>query len=962
VGSENQPLPELDELAEAVLEGGSVDWASAELSSDALDRGVVRQLKVLAGIAGLHRSLTSDMPVPAPARAPAGRLEQWGRLKLLERIGRGSFGEVYRAWDSKLDREVAVKLLHAGGERPEGATVLEEARLLARVRHPNVVTVYDADEIEGRVGLWMEFIHGRNLEESLRERKVFDDREVTRIGIEVCRALSAVHDAGLLHRDVKAQNLMQAGDGRLVLMDFGTGRELEETSGSSADAAGTPLYLAPEIFKGERATVRSDIYSAGVLLFHLLTGAYPVRGATVREIAEAHASGKRLELGAGGSGTARGLAAAIGRAIQPDPSARFESTREMLAALENVQRKSVKRKRERSWLAVGAVLVIVISVAVISGMRRSNQGRDPKSQAGRSPYYGLSPEKRAVQLPPVMLTGTPSPDGRYLPYSEAATGNLALYEFATGNSRTLTNSGDGGSNYATESVVSADSSQIAYTWNDSSCDCAQVHVIDTGGVNDRILYGGRGIPDAAPLEWSHDGSQILATRQKSTGETDAVLISVLDGSVSLVRTFEHGPFMITLSPDGRYVAYDRSDDPGDTDHGIFVSARDGSGEVRVVTGPSYDSHPMWTPDGSGLVFASMRTGGPGLWLQRIQDGKAEGQPQLLDKDMGPFGPITLTRRGSLFYRHRTGIMDVYSVPINPATGDVKGEPTVAATRFLGSNISPDWSPDGRTLVFASWRTLFGPGRNILVFHSMDTGHDRDLEVDMALVNGPHFVPNGRFIAVGGPDRMGVRALRLIDPETGRIVSTFLAKAGDIPLVGGVAWCSDGKHAYLKRNDSRRISRIDITTGAEEPVYDPPANSVLGGLSLSPDGRWLAFVLNMTALKTSRLTVIPAAGGRPRDLVEIPRPDRVSATAWMHDGKHILFVRTATAGAEGKQFGELWAVPVDGGPPRSLGLTMPALRDLRVSPDGGRVAFTAGFPDTGFWVFENFLAETSRRSP
>src|SRR5439155_26602679 len=181
------------------------------------------------------------------------------------------------------------------------------------------------------------------------------------------------------------------------------------------------------------------------------------------------------------------------------------------------------------------------------------------------------------------------------------------------------------------------------------------------------------------------------------------------------------PYHVSLSPDGRYIAYDRAEDPGDTDRGIYLSTIDGSQEIPIVTGPAYDSHPIWTPEGSGLVFASLRTGGPGIWLQPIKDGRADGNPRLLDKDVGPFDPITLTRHGALFYRHRTGLMDVYTVPIDPATGDVRGEPTVVARRFLGSNISPDWSPDGGTLVFASWRTLFGPGQNILVLHSMNTG-------------------------------------------------------------------------------------------------------------------------------------------------------------------------------------------------------------------------------------------------
>jgi tetratricopeptide (TPR) repeat protein/predicted Ser/Thr protein kinase len=348
----------LEGLLEAVLDGEAVDWASAESSADAPEQEAVRQLKVLAGIAELHRSLSPDAADPAAPAGPEGKLGRWGRLELLERIGRGAFGEVFRAWDSKLDREVAVKLLHAGGTQPEGATVLREARLLARVRHPNVVTVYDADEIDGRVGLWMEFIHGRDLEEILGERKRLDGREVIRIGIELCRALSAVHEAGLLHRDVKAQNLMQTQDGRLVLMDFGTGWELQVPDLEVA-AVGTPLYLPPEIFLGASATVQSDIYAAGVLLFHLLTGIYPVSGKTVEEVGGAHARGQRVGLASRAPGVDKALAAVIGRAIDRDPSKRFESARQMLDALEHVRRRA-ETPRRAALIAAGFAMAVLL--------------------------------------------------------------------------------------------------------------------------------------------------------------------------------------------------------------------------------------------------------------------------------------------------------------------------------------------------------------------------------------------------------------------------------------------------------------------------------------------------------------------------------------------------------------------------------------------------------------------------
>jgi serine/threonine protein kinase/Tol biopolymer transport system component len=936
VASEFEPL---EELAEAVLLGQNIDWASAESSAGAANREAVRQLKVLARIAELHRNLAYDIPSEAPPK-----LERWGRLELLECIGRGSFGEVYRAWDPKLDREVAVKLLHSNGGQSEGATVLREARLLARVRHPNVVTVYDADEIEGRVGLWMEFIHGRDLEQILGERRRFDDREVTRIGIEVCRALSAVHGAGLLHRDIKAQNVMQTGDGRLVLMDFGTGRELEQTPSLDVDTAGTPLYLAPELFNGAEATTRSDVYSMGVLLFHLLTGAYPVRGGTVREVQDAHARGERLDVVAKAPGVNKTLATAIGRAVEPDPSNRFASSREMLAALDNVQRRAETRRRKHSWLAFAAVSVVAVAVAAIPALRR----RDPdRSQPGRAAYFGLTPEKREVQTPLVMFPGIPSPDGRFFPYS-GRDGNVAIYEFATGTSRTVTTGGDAGdTNFASYPVlVSPDSSRLAYSWEEGSCECTQIRVIDADGANMRILYEGKGPTELFPIEWTLDGSQILGTR----GE-EVLLLSAQDGSLRVLRTLP-GAGRVRLSPDGRYLAYDRGEDSDDTNRGVYITT-DESPEIPVTTGRAYDSHPMWTPDGSAIVFASNRTGGPDLWLQRLTNGRPDGQPRLLDKDMGPFAPITLTRRGSLFYDHRTGLMDVYTVPIDPVTGDVRGEPTNIANRFLGSNIAADWSPDGDTIAFASWRTMFGPGRNIVVFHTMSTGLERELQLDMDVINGVRWSPDPRFIAVMGPDRKGVRGIHLFDVESGKLASTSLGRRDGMPPFNSLVWVSDGRHAYVRRNP-QKIARVDVNTGTEEVLYDPPSDSVLGNLSLSPDGRWLAFNLDGRLKDGSRVVAISTDGGRTRDLVETKGPGRVNPAGWTRDGKQVFFVHTTSVGEESKHQGELWIVPFDGGPARSLGLSMNALRDVRVSPNGDRIAFTSGYPDKGLWVFENFL--------
>src|SRR4029453_2894471 len=193
--------------------------------------------------------------------------------------------------DSHLNRDVALKLLRGDVThfRPIDR-LLSEARKLAQVRHPNVVTVHGADVRDGRAGLWMELVEGQTLDAWLRVHGPMGAGEAATTGIDLSRALAAVHAADLVHGDVKAQNVVREQGGRIVLMDFGAGRA---QGADAAGVAGTPMYLAPGVLAGEPPTIQSDLYSLGVLLFHLLTRAYPYTGADVDGLRDAHADGER---------------------------------------------------------------------------------------------------------------------------------------------------------------------------------------------------------------------------------------------------------------------------------------------------------------------------------------------------------------------------------------------------------------------------------------------------------------------------------------------------------------------------------------------------------------------------------------------------------------------------------------------------------------------------------------------
>jgi hypothetical protein len=356
---------DLAQVASSISDGVAVDWARLR-QSDSQATAVLREMALLDKIASFHRSHdVADVPTNGRRAAEAQTIEQstWGHFRLIERIGEGTFGVVYRAWDSKLESEVALKLLQAPSR------MLKEARNLARVRNPNVVTVYGTDLIDNRVGIWMEFVKGNSLADLLKTHGPFGAREAAGIGVDLCRALAAVHAAGLMHGDVKAHNVMRAAGGRTVLMDFGTGKELSEASDSTGqgtnDFAGTPLYVAPEVFDGQPRTRRSEIYSLGVLLYHLVTNEYPVEGRSRAELEQAHKRGDRKRLRDARPDLPEPFVYAVERAIAVDPKERYASAGAFEEALARLNSGGDGRPvpRPRTVQAMAAVLAGAIGVA-----------------------------------------------------------------------------------------------------------------------------------------------------------------------------------------------------------------------------------------------------------------------------------------------------------------------------------------------------------------------------------------------------------------------------------------------------------------------------------------------------------------------------------------------------------------------------------------------------------------------
>jgi eukaryotic-like serine/threonine-protein kinase len=410
-----------ERLAIRVADGGAVDWDEADRSAPTEhERRLVRHLKLVESVARVHRS-ASDSGLASVGERRSGPAEpairSWAHLDLLAKLGAGAFGEVYRAWDRRLEREVALKLLKADRTDAQrlASTVIEEGRVLAKLRHPNVVTVYGAEVHDGRVGLWMELIRGRSLAEIVETRGAFGPREAAIVGLDLCRALAAVHRSGVVHRDVKAQNVMREEGGRIVLMDFGTGMELRTQGVADRKISGTPIYMAPEVLRGEPATERSDLYSLGVLLYHLVTRSFPHDAGSFHALREQHARGGGKLLRDQRPDLPEAFIRVVERALAGDAEDRFATAGQMEQALSAALgmesdpavssatalasgRSAVVRRSSRVWLGASAALLGIVALGLVLWVRRPAAKGRPAAEPVQAASDATAPAAAAYTV------------------------------------------------------------------------------------------------------------------------------------------------------------------------------------------------------------------------------------------------------------------------------------------------------------------------------------------------------------------------------------------------------------------------------------------------------------------------------------------------------------------------------------------------------------------------------------
>jgi Tol biopolymer transport system component len=622
-----------------------------------------------------------------------------------------------------------------------------------------------------------------------------------------------------------------------------------------------------------------------------------------------------------------------------------------------------------------SVVLLVLSLPGCDGRRLAGQSAE---LPGAGSLASALAEAAAAQDPPMRriwsgtgadMTGSPSPDGRLLSFTDWSTFSLAVREIASGEVRLVVPGSLDPSDiqFPQSSVFSPDGSRLAYTWYRGSA--MEVRVVGLDGADPRVMDGeAEGLRPSYALGWTPDRKCLLVWLS-SADDTQSALgfVDVADGTVQVARRFaadtEHvrDATMPALSPDGQYIAYEVSVADGARQRDIHVVAADGSRDEPVVRSSADERLLGWAPDGR-ILFGSERDGRAGVWAIRTRDGRADGAPELLKADLWGVLPMGLTRNGELFYGVIAGGLDVYTAGVDLESGRLLSAPAVTTHRRLGFNQGIDWSPDGRYAAYLIRLGAVPASRAVLAIRDERNGDVRELNPRLEFINSAiSWSPDGRTILAPAYDERRDYGLYRIDAVTGG-VERLVSING---VVHRPSWAPDGRSIFYfarlregtgDRTPPSRLVHHDLATGT---ARDLVTGEDLNATAVSYDGAHMAYVRGGPAAG-SRLFVQDVRGGEPRELARVSAPGSIHTLAWARDGQHVIYGRIDNwLGAAT----ELWRVPFEGGEPVSLGLARAGLVGPRMHPDGRRIGFSAGEIDTEVWVMGTAPAQpgTATRS-
>jgi Tol biopolymer transport system component len=799
----------LDQAMERPQEARADFLAAACSGDDQLRREVESLLEA-------HSHSDSFLSRPAldvAARHLAGEREpsligkQIGAYQVISVLGFGGMGEVYLARDERLNRKLALKLLPQQFTRDADRVrrFEREARAASALNHPNIITIYEIGEMAGTYFIAAEFVEGQTLRQ-LIERGRLRAKEAMSICSQVADALDAAHTAGLVHRDIKPENVIVRPDGYVKVLDFGlvklTERGLVEHSRNPRDphrtnpgtVLGTVAYMSPEQASGIEVDHRSDLFSLGVLMYELLTGAVPFKGDSTASILDAIIHHQPAPLASVIEDANAEMERIVNRALEKERDLRYQTASDFRAELKRLQREldsaaikpgadSSRRKMiKQSALDISESTLGIAAATLIAAIFSILWLLSGAEKVEPSPWLAA----RSIQVtdfPHEEFFPSLSPDGNTIVYARRSGADWDIFMQRVGgfNAQNLTESFSGDD---TQPTFSPDGQYIAFR---SERDGGGVFVMGASGESVRRLSD-RGF--AYQPAWSPDSQEVIYTEERFSDPRER---QISPHRLWVVNTKTLEKRLITTndvvqpqwSPNGHRLAYWAMDVSSQRD--IWTMKPNGDSAVQVTNDPATDWNPTWSPDGKHLYFVSDRSGGMQLWRVAIdeQTGQTLSAPELVPTPSAFSQHISLSRDGKrLAFVNFSLKRNLYRVEIDPRREKVIGRPA-AQTQWSRQGVDLGLSPDGEHVVYT---TLTNAQEDIAILNCDGSGEPQWLTDDEYKDRGPQWSPDGKRIAFYS-NRSGNFEIWLINADGTGL--RRLTEAGDdralIPL-----WSPDGK--------------------------------------------------------------------------------------------------------------------------------------------------------------------------
>jgi Tol biopolymer transport system component len=892
-----------------------------------------------------------------------------GPYEITAKLGEGGMGEVWRATDARLKREVALKVLPAGftADPDRLARFEREAQLLAQLHHPNIASIYGLEDSDGERALVMELVEGEDLAARIA-RGPLPLEDALAVARQIAEALEAAHERGIVHRDLKPANVKVRADGTVKVLDFGLAKAMDPGASSGGAAAASPAdlarsptlldlansptvtgaagtqrglilgtagYMAPEQAKGAAVDKRADVWAFGVVLWEMLVGRRLFAGDSVAEVLAAVLRGD-IDLAELPPGTPAALRTLLRRCLERNPRNRLHDVADARLVLDEIATgaphddatttaaPAPARAGRGERLAWTVALLAVVAAGGASWLGRRSHVAEPPWAT-----FTQLTDASGVETDPSV-----SPDGSLFAYASAARGSWDIYVQRVGGRNPVLVAGDPGRDEVWP-AFSPDGKQIAFSLHGGK---GGVFVVGATGESVRRLTDFGSNP-----AWSPDGRRIVfcseEVRSVYATNTESTLFTVdVGGGTPVELRVGSAAFQPAWSPSGKRIAFWIN--VGGQRDLATIDARGGS-LVKVTDDAAVDWAPVWSPDGRFLYFASDRGGSMGIWRLAVDEasGRATDSPEpvAVGVDVAMDLPHLTADGNTLLFRSQLESVNPAAIEFDPVTE--RAGSVHLLQHSTGHLLPGDVSPDGRTIALYN---LFDRQQDLFTLRADGTELSR-LTDDPPRDWFPRFTPDGsgvtyisgrggRYegwsIRLDGSGRTLVASIPDTDvnfaqlgPDGHRLIVGL--EAGEF-LIGSAPWPIGRAHAAVTRS-------VAVGTG------------IFGPLHWSRSGRWLSGPIFLPSGSVQGNAVYDLASGSLHHLADdtvgwdlpwLPGEDRV--VYFTRNGK--LMVQNVATLARHEIAGTLPLPPDDTG-------------SLAASPDGRTLYYGAQQTEANIWKVE-----------